>query len=155
MSSTHKVKLSLDKFIDFLKRHSYILVEVYCEKKNIRFAECRTPHQQKTFLVYLPEKYVMIIPSKFSDFRQSLKRLNISFANILPSSRQIEFMSNMKGVLLECDLVAISSESVCMYRNNNKMTFFDIIEIEKLEVELETTKVDETVDEITTLEKDT
>ena len=114
MSKTRRIKLSLDKFISFLERYSYILIAVYCEEKNIQFVECRTPRQQKTFIVYLPEKYIMVVPSESLASAKTLERLNISSTNALPLSQQIEFMSDMKGVLLECDLVDISRDAGCI-----------------------------------------
>lgn len=154
MTETRKVKLSLDKFINLLKRHDYTLVAVYCDKQNIKFVECRTPRQQKTFVVYLPEKYTMIYPK--SEYA-SLKRLDVASTNAPPSSRQIEFMSNMKGPLLECDLVAISSETLCMYKNNNSAECFDIVDTESSDGDENEDKPleEEKLDEISVLEKDT
>ena len=158
MSETRKVKLSLDKFTSLLERHGYILVAVYCEGKYVRFAECRTPRQQKTFVVYLPEKYQMTVPTNVES--NDLKRLDVSSIEAPPSSRQIEFISDMKGPLLECDLVAISSESVCMYRNNNSAECFNIDDGEADEgdeddLEDAEGEIAESDDEVTALEKDT
>ena len=35
-------------------------------------------------------------------------------------------MSDMKGPLLECDLLSISSSSLCMYKNSGKMQCYSI-----------------------------
>ena len=150
MSNESKVKLSLDKFNGLLEKHGYILSAVYCEKESVRFAECRTPRLQKTFIVYLPDKYTMTMTEGTED----LKRLDISSSVSLPSSRQIKFITDMKGHLLECDLVAVSSENVCVYRNSGKALCFDMTEEgEKENVEEE--ELEEEDNDIKSIEKDT
>ena len=145
------IKLSITKFIGLLERHKYILVAIYCTNKNVRFVECRTPKYQKTFVVYLPPKYVLVVPST-----SSLKRLNITLEESHPSSRQIRYMSDMKGPLLECDLLAISSEMICMYLNVGGIECFYIDNGDEDEDEGEDEEEDEDEeDEISTLEKDT
>nr|QBK86583.1 MAG: uncharacterized protein LCMAC102_03780 [Marseillevirus LCMAC102] len=146
-----QIKLSLEKLSNLFKLHKYILVAAYCEETNIRFLECKTPKQQKTFLVYLPPKYTMCLNEK-----SLLNRFNITPTNLPPSPRQIQFMLDMKGPLLECDLLIISSQMVCMYRNSGDTECYligDENEDEKSK-EPEDEKSKE-IDEITQLEQKT
>ena len=61
------INLALPKFIELLDTHGYTLVSVYGSSRTTdtdqffegRFIEIRTPKYQKTFIVYLPEKYSM------------------------------------------------------------------------------------------------
>lgn len=107
-----KVKLLFDKVQKFLERNEYFLTSVYSSGEHIKFLECRTPHSQKTFVVIIPEKYILTgAPSS---------RLNIVESQDPPSIRQLEYISDVRGVSVSCDLVAISSESVCMYPSSGK-----------------------------------
>ncbi len=142
-----QIKLSLEKLSNLFQRHKYILVAAYCEEANIRFLECRTPKQQKTFIVYLPPKYTMYLSEKYL-----LNRFNVTPTNLPPSPRQIQFMSDMKGPLLECDLLTISSQMVCMYRNSGDTECYLIVD-ENEDKSSETE--DEEIDEITQLEQKT
>ena len=139
------VKLSLSKFLDLLNRHKYTLHGVYSEGNKIRFLECRTPKQQKTFIIYLPDKYKMKLGSS-----TSLKRFNIIPSDDLPSSRQIKYMSDIKGPLIECDLLSVSSSLLCMYKNSGE-TICYLIGDEK-ESKDESVEEEE-IDQITVIEQ--
>ena len=100
----------------------------------------------------------MTVPTNVKS--NDLIRLDVSSTEAPPSSRQIEFMSDMKGPLLECDLVAISSERVCMYRNNNSAECFNIDDgdgetDDEDDLEDAEGEMAESDDEVTALEKDT
>jgi len=116
MSGKPKVILSLDRFLKFLETHDYALTSVYCENNEIRFAECRTPHQQKTFIVHVPEKYSLTPGPADTD----LKKIDVTKEESELDGRQIKYLSDLKGPLLECDLLAISSSNICMYKNTGE-----------------------------------
>jgi len=63
----------------------------------------------------------------------SLKRLNVVKVD-RPTTRQAEYMNDVKG-LLECDLLSISSSSVCMLRNNGTFECYVIREDEERDYE--------------------
>ena len=147
---TLSVRLNLDKLKSLLNRHGYILEQVYCQRQSIRFVECRTPKYQKTFIIYIPERYTLTLPPS-----SSLKRLNITTSESPPTPYQIRFMSDMKGTLLECDLLSISSEMLCIYLNSGDAECFYITETGCSESEDETEDDEECKDEVDTLERDT
>jgi hypothetical protein len=142
------IKLNLDKLKNLLDRHEYIIEQVFCQKDSIRFLECRTPKFQKTFIIYIPERYLMTLPSN-----SIIKKLNISVSKSDVSSQQISFMVDAKGPLLECDLLTISSETMCLYLNTGESNCFYITDSENSDSENKE-EVDEYVDEIDTLERD-
>lgn len=152
--SVRTVKLNLTKFIDFLDKHKYIIASIYCEKNRIRFIECRTPKYQKTFIVYLPEKYEMISTDK-----SSLERLSITSTDSPPSIRQSKYMTDIKGPLLECDILSISSDMLCAFHNVGKAECFYIEEEapdEKTEENSEDGEIEnESDDEVKMLESET
>nr|QBK86155.1 MAG: uncharacterized protein LCMAC101_07500 [Marseillevirus LCMAC101] len=146
-----KTTLKLEKLLDLLHKHRYILVSVYCEGGDIRFVECRTPKYQKTFIVYVPPAYSMKCGTNIST-----KQVDITLSKNNPTDRQINFMSDMKGPLLECDLLSVSSSTLCMYKNSGKMQCYSIKEDEESDTDIiEEEQVEEETDEITSLEKDT
>ena len=87
----------------------------------------------------------------------SIKQVDITLSKENPTDRQIKFMSDMKGPLLEADLLSISSSSLCMYKNSGKMQCYDIKGAEEKtdEEEDDQDEEEEEIDEITSLEKDT
>ena len=111
--------LSLNKLEDLLSRHNYTLVSVYHDTvgKSVVFLEIRTPRVQKTFFVFVPKKYKMKCDSS------THKTLDVTYApSQLTSegaSRQIEYLKEIKGPLLECDLISISSSMISMCKNND------------------------------------
>jgi hypothetical protein len=56
------------------------------------------------------------------------RRLQISSTTTPPSSasRQLDYLMEVKGPLLECDLLAISSSALCLYRNNGSVEYYVI-----------------------------
>ena len=147
-SHTLSIKLSLDKLQNLLEREGYILEQVYCHRQHIIFAECRTPKYQKTFIVYIPDRYSMEIPHS-----SSLKRLNIIPSDSPPTPHQIKFMSDIKGPLLECDLLSVSSEILCLYLNSGNGECFYIKDENESESEDESEDSDDR-DNIDLLERD-
>lgn len=106
--------LSLSKLSEVLASKSYTLVSVYYDVKaeTIVFLEARTPKVQKTFIVAIPPKYKMKMDIS------NYKRIDISPKQLLQTEKQTEFLSEIKGVLLDCDIMAISSTTLCLQKNN-------------------------------------
>lgn len=56
--------LSYRKFCEYIERKSYSITGVYLtaeEPRTAKFFECRTPVAQKTFFVYIPSRYRMVV----------------------------------------------------------------------------------------------
>jgi len=114
-------RLSLSKITDYLSKFKYFLISVYCSGDRCVFIECKTPIHQKTFIIYVPEKYDMIISDEIS-----IKRLNFIRVD-KPSTRQAEYMNTIKGII-DCDLLSISSNSICVLKNSGAFESFVIRE---------------------------
>ncbi|HMP28164.1 MAG TPA: hypothetical protein PKD85_01105 [Saprospiraceae bacterium] len=104
--------LSFDKFQELLSKNGYAIVSVYESKKKVVFLELRTPKLQRSFILYVPKKY-------------KIKSKNVRYRTFTISSSKSEnvdaiiyYLSELKGALLDCDLIAISSELLCLQRNN-------------------------------------
>ena len=83
--------------------------------------EAKTPKFQKTFTIHVPTKY------KLGCDDETHKRFQIT--PIPPSliiSRQSDYLSEVKGPLVECDLLAISSTMICLSKNNGSLEYYAI-----------------------------
>jgi len=155
MGDTHKTRLSLNKFTELLSKNKYNLVTAYCEMNSeslyeARFFECKTPRYQKTFAVHVPSKYMLLI-----DDNSPVKRSMITLVDS-PSAKQTEFMTELKGALLECDLLGISSTSVCLYKNNGifeAYVFTDVLE--QAQEKKDSPEDEDDIDHIKNLEDET
>ena len=150
----NQVKLALGRLVEFMERYEYIISTVYCEKtkqgKFIRFVECRTPLQQKTFFIHIPEKYSMLLDSK------TVKTTFIRAASEDGSKdRQFTYIANVKGPLLECDLVAISGVNICAYKNSGLSYFYEIGDAEPESEKLKSPEPEKEESEVENLEKQT
>ena len=114
-----RLSLSLPKFIGLLSTHSYFLVAVYCVGQEIRFVEVRTPIFQKTFLIYIAPKYRMLYST------ENYKRLALK-DGLPTNARQVAFLTEIKGQMLDCDLIALSSSYLTILRNNGDVATYKI-----------------------------
>ena len=144
---TKKINLSFSKFVNLLQKHRYILVTLYVDGDRVIFAECRTPRQQKTFIVYITERYFLQV----SHDQQSYKRVDVTLSDEPPSSRRIQYIAEIKGPLLECDLVSISPENICTYSGGGKAECYSFLNGEENDESISEDEKDE--DEIETIEK--
>jgi hypothetical protein len=71
------------------------------------------------------------------------------------SSRQFKYISDIRGPLLDCDLVSISSSNICAYKNSGKAFFYERIDPNDIKIDSEEQNTDEPEDEITGLERQT
>lgn len=142
------ISLSVDKVLLVLKKRGYIISAIFIEDEGvIRFLVCRSPTFQKTFVIYIPEKFHLKIPEE-----SSFKKFNIEPSVELPSTRQVEYLSDIKGPLLECDICSISNEAICTYRNDNSIKCYRIKE-DGEEIIVEEDKEDEEDDEVQIITK--
>lgn len=100
-----KVKLDFLKFKRLVDGKGYILGTAYVDRGSIRFLECRTPIQQKTFIIHVPDRYALIA--------SDLKVIDIVPSDEIPSARQIEHIISIRGDTLTCDLASILSTGIC------------------------------------------
>lgn len=155
MSDAHKTRLSLNKFTELLSKNKYSLVTAYCEMNSeslyeARFFECKTPRYQKTFAVHVPAKYMLLIDDNSSVKRSMITRVDA------PSTKQTEFITELKGALLECDLLGISSTSVCLYKNNGIFEAYVFTEVlDKVREKTGSEGSDDEIDHIKNLEEET
>lgn len=113
--------LSFGKLSTLLTSKSYTPVAIYADSEGyVHFLEIRTPKIQKTFFISVPEKYKM----PCNDDTERYKTVIISRLTSTVESRQIEYISEVKGPLLDCDLLSISSSLMCSCKNNGDMVLF-------------------------------
>ena len=150
---SQSVKLKLSKFTDFVHRYKYIVSGIFCEEDKVKFIECRTPKYQKTFMVYISPNFLM----KCDNNGHSVKQTNIISSEEEASDNQVSFLSEMKGPLLESDILSVSSHGLCMYKNSGKMECYSIKGDEDSESEEESGEgeVAENEDQIALLESET
>ena len=67
------------------------------------------PNEQKTFYIHVPVKYKMILPIDIAE-----KIMYLQYEGT-PSSRQSNYVLDMRGPILKCGLLTISSENMCIY----------------------------------------
>ena len=113
--SERKATLSFEKLSTLLKSKEYTLATVYCNADGeIYFVEARTPKIQKTFVISIPSKYKMKITADSEHYKSVI----ITKLSGGIESRQLEYITEVKGPLLDCDLLSISSSAMCLCKNN-------------------------------------
>ena len=117
-----KIRLSVDLFLKFLEKHNYALTSVYCQNKHIYFAECRTPRQQKTFIIHIPDRYSLILGESSPDIQAIPIKRDLEGLK----TRQIKYLSDLRGSLLSCDLVAISGSTLCVHKYNETSELYNL-----------------------------
>lgn len=116
-----RIVLSLTKLTSLLSKYSYTLTSTYCVGSDVYFIEARTPKFQKTFIVHIPPKYQM----KCDDDTHKRFQITPVSADIV-SSRQQDYLMEIKGPLIDCDLLSISSTVLCLYKNNGNLQYYKI-----------------------------
>lgn len=116
-----KVALSFGKLSALLLNKGCTLASIYCNTNGeIHFIEARTPKIQKTFIISIPSKYKMLVTSDTEHY----KTVTISKISGELESRQLDYISEVKGPLLDCDLLSISSEMMCLCKNNTEVEIY-------------------------------
>jgi hypothetical protein len=129
--SSNKVVVSISKLVEFLSKKSYIIITVYVVRSasggdSIRFVEARTPKYQKSFMIYVSQKYKMVPGNS-----HPIKSINIVPRDPGPmgqgeTTRQSEYLNRLKGSFVDCDLTSVSSRYICIYRNNGTSEIYSI-----------------------------
>lgn len=120
-SKKEKASLSFGKLATLLSSKGYILVTIYCGTDgNIHFIETRTPKVQKTFIISIPSKYKMVVNSETERY----KTVIITKIQGGIETRQIEYITEVKGPLLDCDILSISSTMMCLCKNNTEVEIY-------------------------------
>jgi len=134
--TTKRVPLSLSKLSSLLSKHSYALISTYCVGDDVYFIEARTPKLQKTFVIHVPRKY------KLGCDEDTHKRFQITpIPASLISSRQLDYLIDAKGPLIDCDLLSISSSVLCLYHNNGSVEYYKIGDDVHIDLEVEEREV--------------
>lgn len=115
-----RIVLSLGKLTSLLSKYLYTLVSTYCVGSDVQFIEARTPRLQKTFVIYVPSKYKM----RCDD--ENYKRFQITPVSFSSMSRQLDYLMEIKGPLIDCDLLSISSSMLCLHKNSGDTLYYKI-----------------------------
>ena len=174
MSRTHdsKVsKLSFSKFVKLLTQHNYIINVLYFvsdvdaaqSRKFIKFIEARLPKTQKIIIIHISsQKYTMSLPDD-TPYKTieivSVHNEGIKDAAFLLTDQSLQYLLNIRGPLIESDLVALSSDGICYSRfNGENQCYFLESKIKKISedtIDLEDNEIaKEEVDEIYILENE-
>lgn len=116
-----RVALSIAKLSSFMTKQSYTLVSTYCVGSDVRFIEARTPKFQKTFIIHIPAKYQM---QNDDAYRQSQITPDTSSTEI--RIRQKEYLLEIKGPIIDSDLLTVSSSLVCLHKNNGTVDQYKV-----------------------------
>jgi hypothetical protein len=115
------IKLSFVKLKDLLLKYNYTLETIFCEGDLIRFLECNSPIYQKSFFIFIPDdRYALRNTSN------GIKKHDITLSTSLPSQVHIEYMSTMKGPLLECDLITLTGNDLFLYFDDGSYKYYYI-----------------------------
>ena len=107
-------------------KYSYMPQMVYYKRnalektKNVVFLEVRLPLSMKTIYIYVPNKHTMILPSsshyKTAEVVQSKDGL---------TTKSAEYLTRMRGYLLESDLAAVSIDGISYSKfNGNFLNYY-------------------------------
>lgn len=113
--------LSFSKLHTLLEANSYTLVGIFSDSEgDIHFLEVRTPKTQKTFFISIPSKYKMPV----NEEAERYKIMTITKSSDAAENRQLEYLTEIKGPLLTCDIISISSTFLCLYKHNKDAVIF-------------------------------
>lgn len=137
-----KVKLSSDKIKKLLQKKKYKIQSFYCENDCVRFIECRTPLYQKTFFIYIPDKYLLRVPPS-----TLYKIYSIVSSDSIPTPH-VAYLSALKGDDVTSDLLEWTNKDIFLWESNASHKYFlfskDVPKKEEKEmVKDETTKTKE------------
>lgn len=140
--------LSINKFIDFLLNKDIVIVSLYKSDEILIFVEAKTPKLQKSFIIHVPSKYVI----KCKDCI-NYKTFEITPISKDKAQKNIEYLSEIRGTLLVCDLISISSEIISLQKNNGKILVYQFGKIKKSKEFKDISPIDKLIDENNALTK--
>ena len=123
-------KLSFNKFENLFLSHNYTIPAIYFitelqESKKIKkivFLEARLPKTQKSIIIYVSPKFMMLLPNELGSTPiERIKMIEItqSEPDIL-NERSVQYLIDIRGPLIESDLVIISSRGLCYSKFNGE-----------------------------------
>lgn len=134
-------KLSLSKFCDLLLKYGYTVSSVYAIDGRVLFVESKTPKIQKTFIIYIPQKYHIKCDT---DIHKIIKIHEIT----RPPRFDTDYFENIKGGILQCDILSVSN-ILGLIRNNGDTLFYGFGEVKTIASKVEDkADVDDTEEEI-------
>jgi hypothetical protein len=136
-----RIKLSFSNFEALLNKHVVYLTSVCVVDNEVRFLICRTPTHQKSFVVRIPPKYIMMCED------ETCQKIAIQSSSDTFKAHQINFLADMKG-LQSFDIFVVSPTEFLFYSESNS-EYYSLAE----ESHAEDTEEEEEEDEITQLEK--
>ena len=112
-------KLSLTKFKNLIESRKVTIDKILLEDHEIRFVLCKTILRQKTFAIYVSPKY------SFKGYLTSnIVQITKTPQSSLPlASRQLEYLSGVRGNKFPYDTLSLSSGVVLHYKQDNP-TFY-------------------------------
>lgn len=114
------MSLSFKKLVGLIQKQSYIITSVWTNKERIELLELRTPKLQKTFIVNVPEKYKLTYDTDL------YKRVSIVPTISPPIQKQLDYINELRGSIMNCDLISLTSKFVCIYKNNGSYLHYVI-----------------------------
>jgi len=151
-------RLSYSKFLSMLNKHGYITSTVYYTKsgerhRKVEFFECRLPKTQKNILIRVPDRYSMVLPENINF--KTIEIVKLGSNTGLLTERSVSYLLQVRGPLLESDLVVISSEGLCYSKfNGETICYFFSSNMPKIENKETIEDLNSEDDEIGKLEKE-
>jgi len=112
------VNVSIGKLADFLSQRLFSVGAVYVNDNDIKFVTVRTPKLQKTFIIYIPNKYKMVNENTHPVIHILETRSPLTLA------RHFEYLSKIKSTFTDSDLVSISADWICLVKNDGSTSGF-------------------------------
>jgi hypothetical protein len=103
-----KLSVSISKLSSFLKEKNYSIIALYVCDNNIRFIEAKTPKFQRSFMIYVSQKFSM---------KPSANTNLIEIHLLSESNRQLDYLSKVNENFIDCDLTSVSSKYICTNRD--------------------------------------
>lgn len=127
VTSSHKrVNLSSSKFLSHLTSNNFSIISLGYENidsaKNILLVEIKTPNFLKNFYVYIPRNYKLPYDEKTMSNYRAYGMYSI---DTVPH-RQVSYLSEVKGTMIEDDLISISNNLVVVYHQNEKVECYKL-----------------------------
>jgi hypothetical protein len=110
------IKLSFDKLESILSRSKFTAVGMWIDSGQLKFLECRTPKQQKTFIIYIPDKYHIPVSNQQSGSLSSDYQITTIRQLSDVDMGRIRKLLDLRGDSVICDLISISSDGILYLR---------------------------------------
>jgi len=124
-----QVHISLSKVTEFLLKHGYPIVELYTCDGSVRFIETKTPKHQIPIMIYIPIKYKTVVPpqARGGKTHVGVPLKSVPFSKDRKNSRQVSYLTNIKGSFVDCDLLSLSTSFIYLLQNNGHSESFKLM----------------------------